>query len=312
MKSYTVSKNPVFSASVQVIEESDPVNAEVTNVPTKQLIENDLALKAMLEKKMEPEEGMGLSHNDYTDEDRDKLAGIDEGANCYRHPESHPASMIEQDSTHRFVSDAKQKEWDAIYAQAVAYADLLIASLINGAPDTLDTLGEIAGAMKENADVVTALQEAIGKKANEIELARVAFSGSYSDLADKPETLDGQDGTPAGFGTPTATIDANTGTPSVTVTASGPDTAKEFRFEFRNLKGDTGEQGHKGDSGPVGPAGSDGFSPTITENSRNDDKTYKLDIKTKDKTFTTPNLIPDPLMVLGTTPSDVVGAMWLA
>ena len=77
-------------------------------------------------------------------------------------------------------------------------------------------------------------------------------------------------------------------------------------------KGDVGEQGPKGDSGPVGPAGSDGFSPTITENSGNDDKTYKLDIKTKDKTFTTPNLIPDPLMVLGTTPSDVVGAMWLA
>ena len=76
MKSYTVSKNPVFSASVQVIEESDPVNAEVTNVPTKQLIENDLALKAMLEKKMEPEEGMGLSHNDYTDEDKEAVDGL--------------------------------------------------------------------------------------------------------------------------------------------------------------------------------------------------------------------------------------------
>lgn len=44
----------------------------------------------------------------------------------------------------------------------------------------------------------------------------------------------GTTGTPAGFGTPTATItilDA-TATPYVNVTASGPDTAKVFNFDF--------------------------------------------------------------------------------
>lgn len=76
MKSYTVSKNPVFSASVPVIEESDPVNAEVTNAPIKKLIENDLALKAMVEKKIDPEEGMGLSHNDFTDEYKEAVDGL--------------------------------------------------------------------------------------------------------------------------------------------------------------------------------------------------------------------------------------------
>lgn len=44
----------------------------------------------------------------------------------------------------------------------------------------------------------------------------------------------GPTGASAGFGTPTATVDANTGTPSVTVSASGPDTAKVFAFEFKN------------------------------------------------------------------------------
>lgn len=70
--------------------------------------------------------------------------------------------------------------------------------------------------------------------------------------------VDGQDGTlgstgatgaAAGFGTPTATIDANVGTPSVTVTASGANTAKVFNFAFRNLKGEPGEQGIQGERG---------------------------------------------------------------
>ena len=33
------------------------------------------------------------------------------------------------------------------------------------------------------------------------------------------------------------------GTPSVTITASGPDTAKVFNFAFKNLKGEPGSQG---------------------------------------------------------------------
>lgn len=58
----------------------------------------------------------------------------------------------------------------------------------------------------------------------------------------------GSTGDAAGFGTPTASIDRNTGTPSVTVTASGPDTAKVFNFDFKNIKGETGDKGDTGRS----------------------------------------------------------------
>ena len=67
----------------------------------------------------------------------------------------------------------------------------------------------------------------------------------------------GAGGAAAGFGTPTATIDANVGTPSVTVTASGANTAKVFNFAFKNLKG------QQGIVGPIGPTGATGaIGPT--------------------------------------------------
>lgn len=50
--------------------------------------------------------------------------------------------------------------------EAKNYTDKKISGLINSAPTTLDTLGEIAAAMEENADVVEALESAIGTKAN--------------------------------------------------------------------------------------------------------------------------------------------------
>ena len=53
-------------------------------------------------------------------DDKTKLDGIDEGANKYTHPSSHSASMITQDTTHRFVSDAEKSAWNAKASTSVA------------------------------------------------------------------------------------------------------------------------------------------------------------------------------------------------
>lgn len=55
--------------------------------------------------------------------------------------------------------------------------------------------------------------------------------------------IKGPQGDAAGFGTPTSSIDSNVGIPSVTVTASGPNTEKIFNFEFKNIKGEKGDTG---------------------------------------------------------------------
>ena len=44
--------------------------------------------------KVDAESGKGLSTNDYTTAEKQKLAGVAEGANNYVHPSTHPASMI--------------------------------------------------------------------------------------------------------------------------------------------------------------------------------------------------------------------------
>ncbi len=79
----------------------------------------------------------------------------------------------------------KKEDLTAILTEAKSYTDAEIAELINAAPSTLDTLGEIANAMQENANVVEALESAIGNKAekSEVELISQAIDNK-ADIAE--------------------------------------------------------------------------------------------------------------------------------
>ena len=68
------------------------------------------------------------------------------------------------------VSMAQQKAIDDAYANSNKYTDQKIADLINGAPETMDTLKEVADAIEKNKSVVEALDKSIGTKANQNEL----------------------------------------------------------------------------------------------------------------------------------------------
>lgn len=64
-----------------------------------------------------------------------------------------------------------------------SYVDDSIAGLVDSAPDTLDTLGELAAALKDNEDIVAALDAAITNKAEQ------------SDLEYQAERIDGIEST---------------------------------------------------------------------------------------------------------------------
>lgn len=69
--------------------------------------------------------------------------------------------MLEQDDTYDYATNAKFNNY---YTKTEA--DKKIADLVDSAPETLNTLGELATALQDNVEVVDALNEAIANKAN--------------------------------------------------------------------------------------------------------------------------------------------------
>ncbi|WP_156456469.1 hypothetical protein [Abyssisolibacter fermentans] len=66
----------------------------------------------ILASKVDKVEGKGLSANDFTDVEKNKLQYIEPEANNYVHPEKHLASIIIEDSEHRFVTDEEKENWN--------------------------------------------------------------------------------------------------------------------------------------------------------------------------------------------------------
>ena len=111
-----------------------------------------------------------LSRIFFTREYEDKLKGIEYNATNYHHPPTHPASMIEQDEEHRFLTDEQIKYYnakadaDSVYTKTET--DDRVREIIGAAPEELDTLKEIADALNNDPDFAGTMVKELAKKAD--------------------------------------------------------------------------------------------------------------------------------------------------
>lgn len=81
-----------------------------TTTPSK--IKEGLATTEQLNNKVDKDGSKVLSDQNFTTTLKNKLDGIEAQANKYTHPANHPASMITEDTTHRFVTDTEKTTWN--------------------------------------------------------------------------------------------------------------------------------------------------------------------------------------------------------
>lgn len=75
------------------------------------------------------------------------------------------------DAEARSNIESLQGQLTSSTAEAKSYTDTKIAALVNGAPETMDTLKEVSDALEANDSVVEALNSAIGNKASQSDLS---------------------------------------------------------------------------------------------------------------------------------------------
>jgi len=117
----------ITDANNRLVKDTDISNwnnkAEKTDIPTKlseltkdinfdERYYTETEIDTKLAGKVDKVSGKGLSTNDFTNVYKNKLDGIEEGANKYTHPSTHPASMITESTSRRFVSDSEKVTWN--------------------------------------------------------------------------------------------------------------------------------------------------------------------------------------------------------
>lgn len=74
--------------------------------------------------------GKQLSTEDYTTTEKQKLAGVQDNANNYIHPTTHPGSMITEDTTHRWTTDTEKSNWNDANSQKHTHNNFSILQTI--------------------------------------------------------------------------------------------------------------------------------------------------------------------------------------
>ena len=105
-------------------------NGDVTTVYPVTSAENVAGLSATLAGKVDKETGKGLSANDYTTTEKEKLAGIEAGANAYTLPAANSSTLggVKQGENIEIAADGTISATDTIYEAATPSTDGLMSA----------------------------------------------------------------------------------------------------------------------------------------------------------------------------------------
>ena len=136
-------------------EKGEVVARNFTNYDYQTLIDN---VGELDNNKVDKVNGKQLSTNDFTDTQKEKLAGLSN----YTHPSTHPATMITQDSTHRFVSDSEKSTWNNKYGSGSdisrgktgGYGTATVWQATSSKRDLEDWIGDFDKRTRENKSAI--------------------------------------------------------------------------------------------------------------------------------------------------------------
>ena len=105
--------------------------------------------------------------------EQNALAALETAQEALRH-------VIGSTGTQVSVNGEAVTTFNADVKADVTYVDQKVADLIGSAPDTLDTLAELSGALRDNKDIIKVLEDAISTKANASDIMTILATKANS------------------------------------------------------------------------------------------------------------------------------------
>lgn len=137
-----------------------------------------------VDNKVDKVDGKGLSTNDYTTKEKEKLASIDENAE-----QNVQSDWSQTDNTQADYIKNKPEIPSVDGFATEDYVDDAVAGLVDTTPEILEALNALSEALKENPDLSTSILQELGNKVDKVEGKGLSTNDYTTEDKDKLSTI---------------------------------------------------------------------------------------------------------------------------